>query len=180
MPASYHRSPLSGIQVVLVGVQRVVVKDQGRLILDVILAIHSLGQLRKGFDARALAGFCRRLFHAFLYPFGACHATCQRENGLHIEVVVPDIQVVHQGKLLHMLTVTLQAPHRSLPALLSSVAILSTSDDHAGCQSFDIPFPGPFEGLIEVVHIEDLPALRGGKDAKVAQMRITTELRLDA
>ena len=154
--------------------------DQRRLILDVILAIDGFGQLGEGFDAGALACSYRGTFDAFLQLFATCHASSHGENGIHIQVVVPHIQVVHQGKLLHTLTVALHAPHRSLLALLSGVAILSTAYDHAGSHPLDIPFPGTSECLVEVVHIEDLPALGRGKDTEVAQMGITTELRLDA
>ena len=154
--------------------------DQWWLILDVILTIHGLGQLRECFQAGAFACSCRRAFHTFLQLFATCHATCHRENAFHIEVEVPHIQVVHQGKLLHTLTVALHAPHHRLPALLGGVAILSTGHDHAGSQALHIPLPGTGERLVEIVHIEDLPALRGGIDAKIAQVGVTANLRLDA
>ena len=175
----HQRSPLFCIQIVLASVQLVVVIDQRRLILDAVLPIHGLGQLRECFQAGAFACSCRRASHAFLELFATCHATCHRENALHVEVEVPHIQVVHQGKLLHTLTVALHAPHHRLPALLGGVAILSTGHDHAGSQALHIPFPGTGERLVEIVHIEDLPALRGGIDAKIAQMRVTADLRLN-
>src|SRR6202162_4527974 len=111
------------------------------------------------------------LFHLF--------ATCQLDQGLYINVEIPYIQVVHLCELLHLLTIASYATQDRLLAVLCAVAILSSCQNNAGGQALHIPFPRSGEGFVEVVDVEDLPALRGGIHAEVREMRVPAKLRAD-
>src|SRR6266699_4221796 len=56
---------------------------------------------------------------------------------------------------------------------------MSSCYNDACCKAFYIPFPWTRECLVKVIEIEDLVTFWRGVDAKVVEVRITTELYLD-
>ncbi len=72
------------------------------------------------------------------------------------------------------------APSTHVSALFGGEGALASSDLDAGGQPLDIPLPGARQGLVEIVDVEDEITLWGGKPAKVGQVRVTAELRVEA
>src|SRR5215467_7189686 len=88
--------------------------------------------------------------------------------------------MAHVAVLPHVLAIRLHTIQDSLPVCRSREAICAPGDNYARGKPLDIPLPGTRERLVKVIHIEDLIAFWGGVDAKVAEMRIATNLRADA
>jgi hypothetical protein len=61
----------------------------------------------------------------------------------------------------------------------SRAAALSLGEHDAGGQSLHIPLPGTGLGLVKIIHIEDLVALRRSIGSEVGNMRIAAGLYLD-
>ncbi len=94
-------------------------------------------------------------------------------------MLVPYLESTHACHLSHQSTVFLHTPDDCLPVLLNCVSILPTSHNDAGSQAFQVPLPGTWKCLVEVVDIEDEVAFWHGEEAEVAQVRIPADLHLD-
>ena len=85
---------------------------------------------------------------------------------------IPFIQDRGLGKSLHGLTIRSTNSESQPAAGFILETIVSSGYNRAGRQSFEIPFPGSWVGLIEVVDIEHQVPFRRGKDTKVSQVGI--------
>src|SRR6266516_2799841 len=114
-------------------------------------------------------------FTLFIYPPTKRFAH-RFERTCIVNSRVPHVQVPHVAILPHALAIGCEATQDCLPVYIAREAIIPSCNDDACGQAFDVPFPWTWERLIKVIEIENLVPFWGGKDAKVVQVRITTQL----
>jgi hypothetical protein len=148
------------------------VLDQRWGIDDAKLAFDRLGQLVE----RSEAGGLTRLAQHVGFESARLGPADQREQLVHRHVCVPDLEGPHPGARTHSSAVCRRCRPCGLIALFGREATLASGDHHARCQAFDIPLEWRRQRLIEVVDIEDEPALGRGEDAEVQHVRIATRL----
>ena len=90
--------------------------------------------------------------------------------------VVPDGQVAHRRELGHPLAIGADGGGGGGGAIGRLVPVRAAGDDDAGGQALDVPLPGGREGLVEVVDVEDLVALRRGEGAEVREVGVAAGL----
>ena len=98
------------------------------------------------------------------------------EDRAHVELGVPDVQVLHLGERAHGFAVgTHHLQHHRAPVLVGE-SPRACGHLEADRQTLHVPFPRPGQGLVEVVHVEHERALRGGEDPEVHQVRVSAGL----
>src|SRR5690242_13122669 len=145
--------------------------NQGRVVFDAILPMDMLGKLRKHSHTRLTTCLLGHLVEVLTIDGPK---TAQRF--LDLEARVPDMQLAHLCKSPHVLAIRLDAPQDGLSITVCREAVAPAGDDNAGGQALHIPLPRPRQGLIEIIHIEDLSAFRRRIDAEVTEMCIATHL----
>ena len=122
--------------------------------------------------ARALATFLRNLLSCARLELGAQHGL----ELVDVQPRVPDVELPHPGPVVHGLPV--RRPDREVGGLALGLveAAVSSGDREAGRQPLDVPLERAGQGLVEVVEAEDEPAVRGGEDPEVRQVRVAAQL----
>ena len=93
-----------------------------------------------------------------------------------VHLGVPDVQVALAGQLPHDLPVARGRGEHDLPAVLVAEPVLPRGHLQAGRQPLHVPFPGRGQRLVEVVDVEDQPALGRAEEAEVGQVRVPARL----
>ena len=102
------------------------------------------------------------------------------EHVVEVHPRVPDVEVPHRGEAPHRLAVPADRGEDGRPALPGREAAIAPADLDARGEPLDVPLPRPLVRLVEVVEVEDEPAVGGGEDAEVRQVRVAAELGGDA
>ena len=89
---------------------------------------------------------------------------------------IPDVKRAHRGESCHCLLVTDNGARRQIANPLVSEVVVTPGEHETRGETFQIPLPGTGKGLIEVIDVEDLIALRRRERAKVRQVGIATDL----
>ena len=149
--------------------------DQWRLIDDPRLAVDHLGELVQclhGVPGARLGDRLGRLLHGL----GRTCAFELLELLLEVHVGVPDLEIGHLGEPHHRDPVGLRGAKNHPSALLLVVTVGAAGDLQTGDETLHVPLPRPGCGLIEVVDVEDEPALRGAEDSEVGKVGVTAGL----
>ena len=80
------------------------------------------------------------------------------------------------GELAHRLPVAGDGGQHASRRCLRREPVLPGGDDQAGRQPLDVPLERPGQGLVEVVDVEDQPALGRAEQAEVRQVRVAAHL----
>jgi hypothetical protein len=103
-----------------------------------------------------------------------------RQNVAVVEPRVPDVEHIHGGKVAHFSAIAASAGDRRIAAVRLGEPVGAGSEHKGGDEAFDVPLPGRRQGLVEVVDVEEQPALRCGKAAEIHQVSVTAHLDIDA
>ena len=120
------------------------------------------------FFFRALATFFRAAFICLRF----CHLGQVGEQGLDVEPRIPDVEVPHRGEVPHRLAGLADRCEHGAAALLWGEVAVPPGDRETGCETLDVPFPGPGKGLVEVVDVQYQPAVGGGEDPEVREVGV--------
>ena len=153
--------------------------DQRWLVDDPAVAVDDLGELAQRLHGIAGAGLGDGLLGAFdgLRRTGAAELL---ELLLEVQPGVPQVQVAHLGEPRHRQAVGLGGTQHDPAPLVGVVSVGPSGDLQTGDQPFDIPLPGPRGGLVEVVDVEDQPALGRAEHPEVGQVGIPAGLHPQA
>ena len=99
-----------------------------------------------------------------------------RAHLLDVEAVVPGVQHRRVSRLQHLLAVPVAGGDEQCPALLIGEPAVAAGDLEARHQPLDVPLEGAGVRLVEVVDVEDEPALRRAEQPEVREVRVTAEL----
>ena len=99
--------------------------------------------------------------------FGVQQRAEAREQVLHVQVRVPDVEHRHAGQLAHRLAVRPHGPAHRSGAFMVGEAVVAAGDLDARGQALDVPLPRPGVTLVEVVEAEEQVALRRPEDPEV-------------
>jgi hypothetical protein len=86
----------------------------------------------------------------------------------------------HTGKNAHLGSVAGHKPFHDQPRRGLLVAGFTAGDDQRGGHALQIPLEGAADGLVEVVDVEDQPAVGGGIGSQVAHVGVAAELDCEA
>ena len=100
------------------------------------------------------------------------------EQGLDVEARVPDVEVPHRGESPHRLAVLADRSEDGAAGLLRGEVAVPPGDLETGCETLEVPFPGPGKGLVEVVDVQHQLAVGGREDPEVREVRVAAELGL--
>ena len=103
-----------------------------------------------------------------------------RQNVAVVEPRVPDVEHVHGGKVAHFPAIAAGAGDCRVAAVGVTEAVGAGGQHKRGDEPFDVPLPGCRQGLVEVVDVEDHPALRSRKDAEIHQVGVAADLDMEA
>ena len=92
------------------------------------------------------------------------------------EVVVPRAQAPHPGGLAHPVPVLSDPGHHDRAPVGRGKATVTSHDLETGREALDVPFPRAGQGLVEIVDVENHPALGRAEQAEVRQVRVTAQL----
>ena len=93
-----------------------------------------------------------------------------------LEPRVPEVDGALLRHLEHALAVGAHAVQDDRAARRGGEAVVARRDLEAGRQPLDVPLPRARQGLVEVVDVEDEPALGRLEEAEVHQVRVAAEL----
>ena len=98
-----------------------------------------------------------------------------RNKRLGINSLVP-----HPSPSRHMFTcVRGNCTQRIAPSrFLSPEPVMASGDDNTDRQSFDIPFPGTWKGLVEIVDVKYNVSFWSGEPSKIQEVAVTTGARM--
>ena len=152
---------------------------QRRLVDEHAVAVHDRGELADGRPCGARLRLGDRASHGLLARLAA-GALCPGLHGGRVDTVVPDVDLLHGGVLGHGLAILPGAGQRRVGDHLLGEAVVASGEHEGRCQALHIPLEGPGIGLIEVVDVEDRDTIGCGEEPEVGQVRVTTELHLQA
>ncbi len=98
------------------------------------------------------------------------------DQALQVDPVVPDFKRPHESVLGHLLAIGAHRGDGRSRRIVLAQTKMTSGDDHARGQTFEVPFPGRGQRLIEVIDVEDDIALGSGKAAEVHQMGVAASL----
>ena len=107
----------------------------------------------------------------------------RRDSGQYVFLLddgIPCGQISHFGIFAHVLSI---GTHYSPAECLAALAVLAdklTCDDSACRETFQVPFPRPWNRLVEIVDAEDEVAFGRGEDAEVRHVHVAAKLNLQA
>ena len=108
-------------------------------------------------------------------PLAQQRPTVLRQHRQSIAVVeagIPDIEHIHGREVAHFLAIAARTGDRCIAAVCVGKPV-RTGGEHKRCdEAFDVPLPRRRQRLVEVVDVENKPALRRGKAAKIHQMAV--------
>jgi hypothetical protein len=103
-----------------------------------------------------------------------------RQKVAVIEPGIPDVEYVHGGKVAHFSAIAAGAGDRRIAAVRIGETVGTSGEHKGGDEPLDVPFPWRRQCLVEIVDVENQPALRGGKTAEIHQMAVAAHLYVDA
>jgi hypothetical protein len=86
----------------------------------------------------------------------------------------------HLGELGHRLPISQHRLHGHCAGVGAAVAQVPSAHREACRQPLDVVLERPWQGLVEIVHVEQQEALGRGEPAKVRQMSVAAQLHLQA
>ena len=89
-----------------------------------------------------------------------------------VDAGVPEVEIAHLGEALHRRPVCARHGGVDRRPLLGVEAPVPARDREAGDEALDVPLPGSVPGLVEVVDVEELAALRRGEETEVGDVRV--------
>ena len=151
-------------------------KNRWRGIVDSGRLADNLDQLRK-YEFRTAAR--HRLGDS---PAGDCFQVLrqQREEVAVIDAGIPDVEHVHFGEGPHVRAVAARGGNRRVTAVAVAQTVGAGRKDQRRHEPLDIPLPRRGQRLVEVVDIENQPALRRSETAEIHQMSVAARLNMDA
>ena len=137
--------------------------------------VHDRGELGKSLEAVLGVGLDEHRLGGLVAV--GLHLRLERDKSvLDIEVGVPD---GHHGllrELAHGRPVAGDRREDDLAGVLRAVRVVAARDREAGGEPLDVPLERAGQSLVEVVDVEDEPALRRGERPEVGQVRVSAEL----
>ena len=97
---------------------------------------------------------------------------------LDVDARVPDVHRAHRRELGHRLAVGLRDRDVDRQPAGGVEAAVAPGDGEARDEPLQVPLERPGQRLVEVVHVEDEPAVGRGVAAEVREMRVAAELRV--
>ena len=89
---------------------------------------------------------------------------------------VPHVEVPAGGKLDHAFAGSPPNGQKGAAAVFQGEGAVAPGNGETGRQPLDVPFPWARQGLVEVVHVEDEPALRRPESPEGGQVGVSTAL----
>ena len=127
-----------------------------------------LGGLQAGFGLDLLpANFRRDSLGVFDEYFG-------------VHAGIPDFQVAHFGVLADVFAIGLRHGKDGIFAAVNAHAEFTRSEDDAGGEALDVPFPGGLKSFVEIVDVEQKLALGAGKAAEICGVAIAAGLHANS
>ncbi len=108
------------------------------------------------------------------------HARAEPLDGLGVHPRVPDIEITHRGEPADLPPILAGRGDGERTPLALVEAPLSSRDREARREPFHVPLERPRIGLVEVVDVEDHPAVGRHEDTEVRQVSVPAELSLEA
>jgi hypothetical protein len=93
---------------------------------------------------------------------------------------VPDGQRAHLREPGHRLPIGGHRGERGRPRVGLGEAVVAGGDREARRHPLHVPLKRPRQCLVEIVQVEQQPPLGRGEDPEVRQVRVATELHLEA
>ena len=154
--------------------------DHRRLLPDAIAAaVHALGEFLERPEARAPAGLREVLLRLLQRRLPLDRAE-PRQHLLHVDPGVPDVEEAHRRRVGHRRAIGLRGGARGRTLVLPPVAVVARRDDEARDEALDVPLERRGERLVEVVEVEDEPAVRRGEHPEVREVRVAAALHAQA
>jgi hypothetical protein len=91
----------------------------------------------------------------------------QLQQHARIELVIPGTESSQLGRMAHPLPIFAHSSHHDRTPVSGGEAPITSHDLEAGGEPLDVPLPRARQGLIEVVDVEEHPALRRAEEAEV-------------
>ena len=136
--------------------------------------------------ARHLGELIERLQMASLLCFGCAGSRVstnlahQTKDVVNVDAGVPDIEGGHACECRDVLSIRARGIDRGSFCFTSAETDVARRDDQARSEAFEVPLPRTAKGLVEVIDAEYQATLRRCIETEIAQVRIPTELDLDA
>ena len=153
--------------------------QQRRIADDPRLAIDLVDEAIERPEAVLLPGLLDVLVHR-LHLLAVGDLGQVAEQGVDVEAGVPDVEVPHRGEVPHRLAVGADRSEDGGAGLLRGEVAIAPGDLEAGREALQVPLPGPGKSLVEVVDVHHQPAVGGGEDPEVREVRIAAELHPQA
>ena len=102
-----------------------------------------------------------------------------RQNIAVVEAGIPDVEYVHGSKVAHFLAIAAGARDRRIAAVRVGEPVRMGGEHKRGDEALGVPLPGCGQCLVEVVDVENQPALGCGKAAKIHQVAVAAHLDID-
>ena len=157
-----------------VGLARVI--DERRMIDDASAAVFYHGDLRDDVFAGILTSFGFNFAPAFLGGGSLGFA----DEFVGVDVGVPNVEGVHFGKTVNVFAVGAGQEVDGVFTLAIAQPDLAKTENDAGGEAFQVPFPGSGESLIKIVDVKNQAALGTGESTEVGSVAIATGLHADA
>ena len=159
--------------------------DDGRIVEDHPASVHDSRQLLEGTHPVALPGLAEDGFKAHATGGTLAPSEPARRLGGLSDIGlgdrgIPDGHEAHPGVAVHPLAVAADGRHRRLPVLGDAEAPRPAGDDDARGEPFDVPLPGCWKRLIEVVGVEHERSLGRREESEVAEVGVAARLDDDA
>jgi hypothetical protein len=153
-------------------------EQQRWLVADPPPPVHGFGELAQGLFARALL---RLAGEPVQPPFYLRVLDVHRPAEiLHVDVLVPELQVSHRSEVVHAGAVRAYRPARDLPLRRLVEVVEPGRHNETRGEPQQVPLPRSRQRLVEVVLVEHELALGRGIGTEVREVRVTAELNLEA
>ncbi len=153
--------------------------DQGWVADDAQIAVDAVGELREG----PVAVLGLRLGDVARERLAGSLSDLRLPEPVEVgrlQPQVPDIEIGHRRKASHRLAVSANGRADRRSSLLLLQLKISGRHGEACDQPLQVPLPGPGQGLVEVVEVEDHVALGRPEAAEVREVGVPAELHGDA
>ena len=150
--------------------------DERRMIDDAHAAVFYGGDVRDDVFASFLAGFGLDFAPAFLGRRGFGMAN----KFVGVDVGVPNLEGMHFGKAVKVLAVRAGHGEDGVFTLRVAESGLAKTENDAGGEALEVPFPRSGKSLIKIVDVEEQATFRTGEAAKIGGVAIATGLDANA
>src|SRR5262249_41939167 len=121
---------------------------------DPEVSVRTFGQLAESAEDVLVAGLLHCLIESLAAFLGDFCMQLSRDF-VDPQSGVPDVQLTHRGEVMDRLAIAARSREQAASALLRREFAVAATDLEARDQAFQIPLEGPWEGLVEVVDVED-------------------------